>query len=84
MLVDDRNLVQEIVDAIGSRLLRHYEILLQHEAVGVIIGNDDWGFKTQPMLSPDDMRHYIVPWHRKIVAAAHAAGKPAVMHSWVR
>ncbi|HPN84920.1 MAG TPA: uroporphyrinogen decarboxylase family protein [Victivallales bacterium] len=81
MLVDDPGLVQDIVDAIGSRLLRHYEILGQFESVGAMIVNDDWGFKTQPMLSPDDMRKYIVPWHKKIVEAIHKSGKPAIMHS---
>lgn len=81
LLADDPELAREIFDAVGSRLLKYYQIILQHEAVGAIIGNDDWGFKTQPMLSPDDMRLYVVPWHKKIAAAAHAAGKPAIMHS---
>ncbi len=81
ILADDPELAKEIFDAVGSRLVRYYQLLLQHESVGAIIGNDDWGYKTQPMLSPDDMRRYVVPWHRKIVAAAHAEGKPAIMHS---
>ena len=81
LLADDPDLSKEIFDAVGSRLARYYERLVQHEAVGAVIGNDDWGFKTQPMLSPDDMRTYVVPWHRKIPAIAHAAGKPALMHS---
>lgn len=81
ILADDPDLAREIFDAVGERMVRYYKILLQHEAVGAIIGNDDWGYKTQPMLSPDDMRKYVVPWHRKIAAEAHAAGKPAIMHS---
>lgn len=81
LLVDDPELIKEIFDAVGSRLVRYYQLLLQHDCVGAIIGNDDWGFKTMTMLSPDDMRRHVVPWHAKIVAAAHAAGKPAIMHS---
>jgi uroporphyrinogen decarboxylase len=81
VLADDPELAKEIFDAVGSRLIKYYQILLQHEAMGAIIGNDDWGFKTQPMLSPDEIRQYVVPWHRKIVEVAHAAGKPAIMHS---
>ena len=27
------------------------------------------------------MRKYIFPWHKKIVAQIHAAGKPAILHS---
>ena len=33
------------------------------------------------MLSPADLRTYVFPWHQRIVAAAHAAGKPAILHS---
>jgi uroporphyrinogen decarboxylase len=43
--------------------------------------NDDWGFKTQTMISPSQMRGYVVPWHRKITAAGHEAGVPVMMHS---
>jgi len=33
------------------------------------------------MLSPADLRKYVFPWHKKIVEAAHAKGKPAILHS---
>lgn len=81
MLADDPDLVQEIVDAIGSRLVAHYETMGQFDEVGAMISNDDWGFRTQTMLAPDAMRRYIVPWHRKIAAAIHGCGRPAILHS---
>lgn len=81
MLGDDPRLAQDVVDAIGSRLVRHYEIMARFDTVGAMISNDDWGFKTQTMLSPDDMRKYIIPWHRKIAQAIHASGRPAILHS---
>lgn len=81
LLHDDPGLVKDVFDAVGSRLLRYYERSLPHPAVGAIISNDDWGFKSQTMLSPDDMRRYVFPWHARIVAAAHAVGKPAILHS---
>jgi uroporphyrinogen decarboxylase len=43
--------------------------------------NDDWGFKTQTMLSTDSMRKYVFPWHTKIVEVIHHADKPAILHS---
>ena len=49
--------------------------------MGACIGNDDWGFKNQTMLSPDDMRRYVLPWHADLVKVIHDAGKPAVLHS---
>ena len=81
LLADDPELTAAIFDAVGSRLLDFYRILVQYDAVGAIIGNDDWGFKTQPMISPDDMRRYVIPWHKRIAQIAHDAGKPAIMHS---
>lgn len=81
MLNDDPELLREIADAIGSRLLRYYEMGLQQDGVGAAIVNDDWGFKTQPFLAPQDMREFITPWHRRMVQAIHAAGRPAILHS---
>ena len=81
MSVDDSGLLQDICDAIGSRLVRHYEIVGQFEKVGAMISNDDWGFKTQTMMSPDDMRKYVISWHVRIAEAIHASRKPAILHS---
>ena len=81
MLADDPPLAGAVFEEIGSRLLTYYRLSLEHEATGAIISNDDWGFKSQTMLSPADMRKHVFPWHREIVRAAHDAGKPAILHS---
>ena len=81
MMADDPGLTTRFFDAIGSRLLRYYQICLEHDSVGAIISNDDWGFKTQTMLAVPDMRTYVFPWHKRIVEAAHRAGRPAILHS---
>ena len=81
LLVDDPELVGRIFAEIGSRLVRYYEIVAAHQAVGACIDNDDWGYKTQTMLSPQQMRQLVFPWHRKIVETVHAEGKPVILHS---
>lgn len=81
MIADEPELAQEIFDAVGSRLVRHYEIVAPKACVGACISNDDWGFKTQTMLGLADMRQYVFPWHVKIVQAIHDAGKYAILHS---
>jgi len=81
LLADDTELVKDIVDAVGQRLVRYYEICAQYDSVGALISNDDWGFKTGTMLSPADLRRFVFPWHKKIVEAIHSAGKPAILHS---
>jgi uroporphyrinogen decarboxylase len=81
LLLDDRELFKNVVDKVGACLVRYYERVGESDAVGAMISNDDWGFKNQPMLSPDDMREYIIPWHIKIVEAIHGHAKPAILHS---
>lgn len=81
MLYDEPELAGRIFDAVGERLIRYYSLALEHDSVGLISSNDDWGFSSQTFLSPDMMRHYVFPWHKKIVDTVHAAGRPVFLHS---
>ncbi len=81
VLGDDPDLAKDIFDAIGERLVRYYEICASYNTVGALISNDDWGYKTQTMLSPGNMRRFVFGWHKKIVEVIHKAGKPAILHS---
>lgn len=81
MLFEDEELLKAIFDAVGSRLLRFYEICSSLSAVGALIVNDDWGFKTQTMLAPETLRQLVFPWHKKIVEAIHQNKKFAILHS---
>lgn len=80
-LADDPALVAAIFEGVGSRLVRFYERVAAHPAVGACIDNDDWGFRTQTMFSPAHMREFVFPWHRRISEVVHAAGKPLILHS---
>jgi uroporphyrinogen decarboxylase len=81
MTMMDEELTTEIFDAIGSRLLRFYEIVAPIETVGACIVNDDWGFKNQTMFHPDMLRRWVFPWQKKIVESIHNSGKLAILHS---
>lgn len=81
MLYDEPGLVKEVVDHIGSALVRYYDMVAGMDTVGFLCSNDDWGFNTQTFLSPEDMRKYIFPWHKRIVEVAHKHGKPCILHS---
>ena len=81
LLLDDEKLVADVFEEVGARLLRYYELLSRPASVGACIANDDWGFKTQTMLSPQDMRRFVFPWYKKIVQAVHSTGKPVILHS---
>lgn len=79
LLLEDPALVAAVFDRIGGVLLAYYRQVLQYDSVGLIVCGDAWGFHPQDLLSPEELRHYAFPWHRRIVAAAHEAGKPAVL-----
>jgi len=81
LLADDPDLVQDIFDRVGASLVQYYQIISTYPAVGACIDNDDWGFKTQTMFSPRQMRQYVFPWHKRIVDVVHANGKPVLLHS---
>lgn len=81
MTMMDESLTTEIFDAVGSRLLRFYEIVASVGTIGACIVNDDWGFKNQTMFSPEMLRRWVFPWHKRIVEAIHAGGKYAILHS---
>ncbi len=81
MIADDEQLVFDLFEQVGTGLAAMYERAAPHPAVGACISNDDWGFKSQTMLSPPDMRRFVFPWHELIVEKIHAAGKPAILHS---
>jgi len=81
MLIEDTELVQDIFDEVGSRMVRYHEICAGFDSVGGTIFGDDWGFNSQTMFSPNDLRKYLFPWHIKQVEAVHAAGKKAILHS---
>jgi uroporphyrinogen decarboxylase len=79
--LENEELTTQIFDAVGSRLLRYYEIISPFPAIGAVICNDDWGFKTQTMFSPEMLRKYVFHWNKKFVEVIHDANKPANIHS---
>ncbi len=81
MLGEDPELVADVFEAVGTRLIQYYQICAGFDSVGALISNDDWGFATQTLLSPGDLRKYVFPYHKRIVETIHAAGKPAILHS---
>ena len=81
MIIDNPQLAFDVFEEIGSSLVKYYTNIVKYDVVGGIISNDDWGFKSQTLLPPEDMQLFVFPWHKEIVSAAHAAGQPAILHS---
>ena len=81
MFYEDPKLAKAIFDAVGERLYRYYSMEVANPKVGGLMINDDMGFKTQPMISPAQLREYVFPWHKKYVELAHREKKPAILHA---
>mgnify|MGYP006282570821 CR=1 FL=1 len=80
-LVDDPELVRMVTTEIGQRSEKLFDLYAQVEDVDFITLGDDMGFKTSTMFSPDMLREFILPWHKKIVQTIHVKGKVAILHS---
>lgn len=80
-LYDDPDLVQAVFDQVGSKLLRAYERVIDHPAVGGVFFGEDMGFKTSTMMAPEHHRKYQFPYLKKIFDLAHRHDRFVVLHS---
>ena len=81
MLAEQPQLAEDVFQQVGERLLAYYTAVLRSDRVGACFANDDWGYQTSTLLSPDALRRLVFPWYKRIVEVAHAAGKPVILHS---
>jgi uroporphyrinogen decarboxylase len=76
---------RDLVKAIADRLVEIYQavvkLMLQFDRVKVLWGSDDMGFRTQTLISPADLREFVLPGHKLMAQMAHAAGRPYLLHS---
>ena len=80
-LYDQRDLVRAIVDRLTDLYTVVLRRILEFERVEIIWGSDDMGFKTGPLISPRDLREFVLPGHKKMAEMTHAAEKPYLLHS---
>lgn len=76
---------RDLVKALSQKIIELYqwelESILQFDRVRVIWGSDDMGFKTGTLISPKDLREFVLPGHKKLAQMAHDAGCPYIIHS---
>ncbi len=80
-LYDAPDLVEAICEKLGTLMESYYEHLLELENLIAVFPGDDMGFRTATLISPRDLRKYILPWHRRFAAMAHERGLPYFLHS---
>lgn len=80
-LYDQRDLVQAIADRLMALYTAALAQILEFDRVKIVWGSDDMGFKTGPMIGPNDLREFVLPGHERMAAMSHAAGRPYLLHS---
>lgn len=80
-LFEQRDLVQAIADRLTALYRKALAGMLEFDCLKVVWGSDDMGFRGGPMISPDDMRAFVLPGHKLMAAMAHKAGRPYLLHS---
>lgn len=80
-LIDNLPLVKAVVDKIGELIYEYYKRLLELDKISAIFQGDDFGFNTQTLISPNDLRKYFLPWHKKYAQLCHENNRPYYLHS---
>jgi uroporphyrinogen decarboxylase len=80
-LYDQRDLVQAIADRILALSVATMKHTLQFERVKIVWGSDDMGFRSGTLISPADLREFVLPGHKRMAQMCHDAGRPYILHS---
>jgi len=81
LVYDDPQLVRDMFEAVATRIIEYLDTVASIDAVGALCLGEDMGFKTQSFFSPDIMREYVFPWHKRLVDAVHRHEKPIILHA---
>jgi uroporphyrinogen decarboxylase len=80
-LADDPELVRAVTERIGRLQEDFYRHLVELPNLTAVFPGDDMGFRSGTLLSPNDLRALILPWHKRFAAMAHRRGLPYFLHS---
>jgi uroporphyrinogen decarboxylase len=80
-LFEQPDLVEAVANRLGELMQRYYERILQLDRLIAIFPGDDMGFRSSTLISPEDLRKYTLPWHKRFAGMAHEAGIPYILHS---
>jgi uroporphyrinogen decarboxylase len=80
---DDEDLYRALFAKAGDMLAAIWERFLREfgDFFCVCRFGDDLGFKSNTLLSAEDIRELVVPQYRRIIGLVHKAGKPFLLHS---
>jgi len=80
-IYDNPDLVKAVADKLGEIIKKYNQGLLQIDKLVAIFQGEDFGFNTQTLIAPNDIRKYFLPWHKIYAKQAHDAGRLYFLHS---
>ena len=80
-LYDDPDLIADVFEAVGSRIIRVFERAIDCPHIGGVFFGEDMGFKTATLVAPEHLRKYHFPYLKRLVDLTHAHGKFFILHS---
>jgi uroporphyrinogen decarboxylase len=80
-LSDQPDLVEAVCQRLGELMTAVAAQVVAWDSVGMLFQGDDMGFQSGTLVSPDVLRRYILPHHKKVADLAHGAGKLSLLHS---
>jgi len=81
MLHEDPDLAQAIFDKVGQTIYDLHARIIGLPGMAGFFQGDDLGFMSGTLVSPDHLRRYVLPWHKKIAKLAHDNGLLYILHS---
>jgi uroporphyrinogen decarboxylase len=80
-LITDSSLIKAVADRLGALMTAFYGHILDLDRLVVVFPGDDMGYNVGTLVSPNDLRTYFLPWHKKFASMAHNRGFPYFLHS---
>jgi len=81
LLYDNPDLVEAAANKVGETIYGAYKKIIGLDNLIGFFQSDDMGFKTSTLLSPDKLRKYILPWHKRFAKLAHKNGLIYILHN---
>ena len=84
LLYDNPKLVEAIFERIGKILLDSYKLTINIVGLDKLVGffqGDDMGHKTGTLISPESLRKYVLPYHKKVAEIIHQNDLVYLLHS---
>lgn len=81
--IDDPELYEALFQKVGDIMCKIWDEFLKRfgDIYAISRFGDDLGFKSSTLLSPNDIKSYIIPQYKRIVSIIHSHNIPFLLHS---